>query len=340
MCLKKLHLLNFRSFKDLLLPLENSALIYGDNGAGKTSILEGIHFALKSKSFRTTSINSMINKDADFFRISSDIKDCKRALEKKTGKALIKKNYDSFDKYDFLPLLINNFSLRFLEQNKDVRRDFIDYYLFHVKHEYLDKLKRFRKILHSRNKALKIKDKDQIGVWTKLLVEESYEINKDRKEIISTVIENLKSNILEKINDEKWKKILDSLEISFFSGWIGEDLEMSLREEYEEDLKKGYTKSGAHKFDLDVEVYIEKSGNIMSRGAQKLLILLTFFSFGEYLLNNTSKKIIYLIDDLPSELDQNNLDLAFNFLRNFEGQKLITSIKKLENTHVDQLIDL
>ena len=53
-----------------------------------------------------------------------------------------------------------------------------------------------------------------------------------------------------------------------------------------------------------------------------------------------SKKIIYLIDVLPSELDQNNLDLAFNFLRNFEGQKLITSIKKLENTHVDQLIDL
>ena len=340
MCLKKLHLLNFRSFKDFLLPLENSALIYGDNGAGKTSILEGIHFALKSKSFRTTSINSMINKDADFFRISSDIHDCKRALEKRTGKALIKENYDSFDKYDLLPLLINNFSLRFLEQNKDVRRDFIDYYLFHVKHEYLDKLKRFRKILHSRNRALKIKDKDQIGVWTKLLVEESYEINKDRKEIISMVIENLKSNILEKINDEKWKKILDSLEISFFSGWIGEDLEMSLREEYEEDLKKGYTKSGAHKFDLDVEVYKEKSGNIMSRGEQKLLILLTFLSFGEYLLNNVSKKIIYLIDDLPSELDQNNLDLAFNFLRNFKGQKLITSIKKLENTHVDQLIDL
>jgi Recombinational DNA repair ATPase (RecF pathway) len=109
MCLKKLHLLNFRSFKDFLLPIENSALIYGDNGAGKTSILEGIHFALKAKSFRTTSINSMINKDADFFRISSDIYDCKRALEKRTGKALIKENYDSFDKYDLLPLLINNF---------------------------------------------------------------------------------------------------------------------------------------------------------------------------------------------------------------------------------------
>ena len=340
MCLKKLHLLNFRSFKDFLLPLENSALIYGENGTGKTSILEGIHFALKSKSFRTTSINSMINKDADFFRISSDIQDCKRALEKKTGKALIKENYDSFDKYDHLPLLINNFSLRFLEQNKDVRRDFIDYYLFHVKHDYLEKLKRFRKILHSRNKALKIKDKDQIGVWTKLLVEESYEINKDRKEIISMVIQNLKSNILDKINDEKWEKILDSLEISFFSGWKGEDLEMSLREEYEEDLKKGFTKSGAHKFDLEVEVYKEKSGNIMSRGEQKLLILLTFLSFGEYLLNNDTKKLIYLIDDLPSELDQNNLSFAFDFLRNFRGQKLITSIKKLEKTHVDQLIDL
>ena len=75
------------------------------------------------------------------------------------------------------------------------------------------------------------------------------------------------------------------LEISFFSGWKGDSLKEQLREEYEEDLIRGFTKSGAHKFDLEIKVLGEKSGNILSRGEQKLLILLVFLSFGEFFLS-------------------------------------------------------
>ncbi len=340
MHLSQLHLLNFRSFKDSLFELKDTILVHGENGSGKTSFLEAIHFSLKSKSFRTNSVNSMINKNHDFFRISIKNKNEKRIIEKRLGKVLIKNNYEKFNKYDVLPLLINNFSLRFLEQNKEVRREFVDYFLFHVKHDYLEKLRRFKKILFSRNLALKEKNKEQISVWTKLLVENSNEINIFRKEIITEVLKDLEGNILVKLEDSKWKKILRTLEISFYSGWKGDSLEKQLREEYEEDLSKGFTKSGAHKFDLEINVLGDKSGNILSRGEQKLLILLVFLSFGEFFSKIENKNLIYLIDDLSSELDQNNLNLAMQFLKIAKGQKVITSVKKIENESINQLIDL
>ena len=340
MYLNQLHLLNFRSFEDSFFELKDTNLVYGENGCGKTSFLEAIHFSLKAKSFRTSSVNSMINKNYDFFRISTKVNSDKKIIEKRIGKVLIKDNYETFNKYDVLPLLLNNFSLRFLEQNKEIRREFIDYFLFHVKHDYLEKLKKFKKILFSRNIALKEKDVEQISVWTKLLIEISNEINISRKEIVTEVLEDLEENILGKVGDNKWSEILSTLEISFFSGWEGESLEKRLREEYEEDLAKGFTKSGAHKFDLEINVLGEKSGNILSRGEQKLLILLVFLSFGEFFSNLENKNLIYLIDDLASELDQKNLDLAMQFLNITKGQKIITSVKKIENESINQLIDL
>ena len=340
MCLSQLHLLNFRSFKDSLFDLKDSVLVFGENGSGKTSFLEAIHFSLKSKSFRTSSVNSMINKDHDFFRISIKNKSDKKIIEKKLGKVLIKNNYEDFNKYDVLPLLINNFSLRFLEQNKEIRREFIDYFLFHVKHDYLEKLKRFKKILFSRNKALRENNKEQISVWTKFLIEISIEINILRERIVNEVLEDLEENILKKLEDKRWVEILSTLEISFFSGWKGHSLKEQLREEYEEDLIKGFTKSGAHKFDLEIKVLGDKSGNILSRGEQKLLILLVFLSFGEFFAKTENKNLIYLIDDLASELDKKNLNLALQFLDITKGQKIITSVKKIENKSIRQLIDL
>ena len=101
------------------------------------------------------------------------------------------------------------------KQNKEVIREFIYYFLFQVKHDYLEKLKKFKKILFSRNIALKEKDVEQIAVWTKLLIEISNDINTSRKEIVTEVLEDLEENILSKVEDNKWSEILSSLKILY-----------------------------------------------------------------------------------------------------------------------------
>jgi DNA replication and repair protein RecF len=114
----------------------------------------------------------------------------------------------------------------------------------------------------------------------------------------------------------------------------------ALRESYIEDLEKGYTTIGPQKFDLDIKIFGNNSSNILSRGEQKLLILLVFLSFGNFFSNIQDKEVIYLIDDLPSELDEENLALALQALKKTKQQKIISSVKNIENIKFDSVIDL
>ena len=69
----RVHLINFRPFSDIVFNLEETTLITGRNGSGKTSILEAIHVLLKSRSFRTSSINSLITREKENFILSAKL---------------------------------------------------------------------------------------------------------------------------------------------------------------------------------------------------------------------------------------------------------------------------
>ena len=97
--------------------------------------------------------------------------------------------------------------MAFLETNKDTRRDFLDYFMFHVKHDYLAEHKKFKKILSSRNRALKNKDEDQIALWTKLLTEQSELITQERKKILDEIIPYIPALLNELPLNDKWKEI-------------------------------------------------------------------------------------------------------------------------------------
>ena len=212
--------------------------------------------------------------------------------------------------------------------------------MFHVKHDYLEEHKKFKKILSSRNRALKNKDEDQIILWTKLLTAKSEILNTQRKKIFNKIISSIPPFLKELPLNKKWKEISSNLSFNFQKGWKGESLVEALRESYMEDLEKGYTTIGPQKFDLDIKIFGNNSSNILSRGEQKLLILLVFLSFGNYFSNIQDKEVIYLIDDLPSELDEENLALALQALKKTKQQKIISSVKKIENIQFDSVIDL
>ena len=120
MYLSRVHLINFRPFSEIVFNLEETTLITGRNGSGKTSILEAIHVLLKSRSFRTSSINSLINREKENFKLSAKLGEDLIVFEKKRKNKATNNGYKTADyKYKNFPILINNFSLAFLESDKD-----------------------------------------------------------------------------------------------------------------------------------------------------------------------------------------------------------------------------
>ena len=85
MYFSRVHLINFRPFSDIVFNLEETTLITGRNGSGKTSILEAIHVLLKSRSFRTSSINSLITREKENFILSAKLGEDLLVFEKKEG---------------------------------------------------------------------------------------------------------------------------------------------------------------------------------------------------------------------------------------------------------------
>lgn len=341
MYLSKIHLVNFRLFSDSLFNLQETTLITGKNGAGKTSVLEAIHVILKSRSFRTSSMNSLINLNEDNFLINAKLDSKTLTFEKKRRSAPVNNGYKTLSyKYENFPVLINNFSLAFLESDKEVRRRFLDYFMFHVKHDYIESHRKFKKTLSTRNRALKKNNEEEINIWTKLLLEQAEKITADREEILNQVTSEIPQFFKKLPLDERWKDIGNKLSLKFNRGWKEGQLIEVLRSNFQEDMRRGFTKFGPQRFDLEINILKEKAGDVLSRGEQKLLILLIFLCFGEFISEKIGKKVFYLVDDAAAELDEENLILAFKSLEKVNGQKIISAIKKPENIKLNNVIDL
>ena len=341
MYLSKIHLVNFRLFSDSLFNLQETTLITGKNGAGKTSVLEAIHVILKSRSFRTSSMNSLINLNEDNFLINAKLDSKTLTFEKKRRSAPVNNGYKTLSyKYENFPVLINNFSLAFLESDKEVRRRFLDYFMFHVKHDYIESHRKFKKTLSTRNRALKKNNEEEINIWTKLLLEQAEKITADREEILNQVTSEIPQFFKKLPLDERWKDIGNKLSLKFNRGWEEGQLIEVLRSNFQEDMRRGFTKFGPQRFDLEINILKEKAGDVLSRGEQKLLILLIFLCFGEFISEKIGKRVFYLVDDAAAELDEENLILAFKSLEKVNGQKIISAIKKPENIKLNNVIDL
>ena len=337
MSFSKIHLNNFRSFKSSSFNLGKNNLILGKNGAGKSSFLEAIFFILSKKSFRTSSLNAMVNFESSFFKVDAILNEEKFSFTKNLSSSI--KSIEGNFQNNFLPLILNNFSLNLLEAPKENRRSFIDYLMFHVEHDYKTNHLKFKKALAQRNRALKKSSSSELKSWTKIFIDLSQKLTKLKLEFIDSFLKSFPT-FLDTLSIPKELKVkFKSISITYDKGWK-DNLLAELRESFVKDQARGFTSLGPQTSDLSVKINKQDSGNILSRGEQKLLILLIYLFFIKTYNDLRPNKTIFLLDDLPSELDEKNLDLALNLLQSADCQLFITSLENLEKYEFDFVIDL
>lgn len=310
-------------------------LIFGDNGSGKTSLLEAIYFLIMGRSFRATKLDRIITHQARSFRLTGVLAGSpdkriglERSLDTPSINRLDGKNVAAQAQITILqPVqLLNYDSYRLLVDAASYRRKFLDWGLFHERADFIDLWRRFERVLRQRN----------IGLKERKLSREAfkpfnYELAKLGSEISTLRREYLKK--LEQILNEVFQQQLpDQFNMVYHPGWPeNEDLLEVIEREFVKDQQVGYTNSGPQRADWWIEFKDQrKVRDVYSRGQQKLLAFTLQLAQGLLLYRTSQRSCVYLIDDPLAELDDKSyraLECQLAKLPQDACQFFITSLK-------------
>lgn len=308
-------------------------LIEGENGSGKTSILEALHLLGLSRSFRTNKIRHLIQNSQESTLVFAEIDPLAQGLKHSLG---VQRNLDSdlrirYEGSDIdlstlaelVPLqVINSDTFMLLEGSPAIRRQFIDWGVFHADKAFIQLWRGFRRVLKQRNTLLKCGkiDHQLRQVWDREFIDFSEQVNRLRKEYLSLLRPEFDKVISQLFAGNQ-------IELNFSSGWDKKrELDEVLSTSFERDLKQGFTGSGPQRADLSLKIDGHSAAERLSRGQKKLVVSALKLAQGALFQRMNSRPCIYLIDDLPSELDAAHRALFCKVLEESANQCFITCV--------------
>ena len=324
-----------------LQPSSSVNVLYGLNGSGKTSVLEAIHMLGVARSFRTTRIKPVINRDAETCTVFGRLLVKAGTIPVGISRNLTEESLQirvageslksTSELARLLPLqIINPDTFRLLEGSPKLRRHFLDWGVFHVKHQdFFPIWKRMQKALKQRNSLLR---HGRISGYE--LTSWNLEFEK-----AATVIDRLRSDYIQKLipvfNDVLSElSDLDDLSIQYYRGWDKDrELKDVLESGLARDMQSGYTHSGPQRADLRVRIGRGSAVDVLSRGQLKLVVCALKLAQGFLYKEVQGKQCVFLVDDLPSELDTINRQKLCRLFQTMKCQTFITCVEKeaLEN---------
>ena len=336
MPIDSLYLEKFRLFDSKKIDLSpERSLIVGKNGSGKTSVLEAVEILFSGKSFRSSNTLDCIKHSDSFFKIAALGKSNEIDLRLETsksseGRISTKRSLGGKRiKSSEAPLIqaVLGKHLRMVEGEPELRRDFVNRLMFHVKPETSTLNNTYNKALQQRNRSLRKKlPIEQLNNWTEQVLELGMKLSKEQYDFFKVLKEVSIDYILNE-TEENNIEFLKNVNLHFISGW---DTSKTMRKCFQDSLPKdmalGYTTQGPHRQDFIFSVDKKKAAANLSRGQVKLLIILVFLS-SYYVINRFSKReSLLLIDDIGSEVDEDNLKILFNIISKDKNQVILTAI--------------
>lgn len=342
MICKKIKFKNFRNIENAEIEFSPSVTVLnGENGQGKTNILEGIYFCAGGRSFRTVHENELVRFDNDFARIDMTFSDGKRnnniefTFNAKTSKRYCKLNDVPLTKLSeimgkFRAVLFCPQHLSIVKDGPSIRRKFIDAALSQTDSQYLKSLQKYNGILNQRNALIKeARDKrdDKIFLdneypWSYQLSEQGQIISQKRQEYIEKLSTKVDYFLSDMTSGREKAEIIYSLAKS------KEELLSLLTDNRERELRFGATLYGPHKDDMTMLLNGRDARIYASQGQQRSFALSMKIAEGEISKEISSTYPVYLFDDILSELDEKRREYLISGIK--DKQVIITSCDKIE----------
>lgn len=330
MSIQTLKVSHFRNLSAVQLePCPSFNFIYGNNGSGKTSLLEAIYLLSLGRSFRTHLSHRLIQRDCEHLIVHASLSlSTQIGVEKHSdGKTRIR--VDGENKYSAaelarrLPLLLINPDVyKILEGGPKDRRRFLDWGVFHVEPEFLTCWQRAQKVIKQRNTLLRFNGSQQeILLWDRELCDVAMQLDRMREDYFLQ-FKKVFVDVLALLLDEP-------VSIRYYRGWPKEkSLEEALKDTLLRDKSLGYTQCGPHRADIKLLCNNISVADVLSRGQQKVLGCALQLAQGKLLKEIRDKHCIYLIDDLAAELDPQKREVLMEALVQLNSQVFITAIEE------------
>ncbi len=337
MFLQKLKLINFKNYDDVeLLFSDKINCFVGNNGAGKTNILDAVYYLSFCKSYFNSIDSQNIKHGRDFFAIHGSYKNEEslndnvsiiQKLNKKKSVKFNKKEYTRLaDHIGKIPLvMVSPYDRDLINEGSEVRRKYIDGVISQFDHIYLDNLIKYNKALMQRNALLRsfsenrYFDKVSLEIWDEKLKQHGEPIFEKRKEFLNEFNPMF----------EEYYQILsggkEEVEIIYQSKLFENNFTGLLESSIDKDRALRYTSTGIHKDDLIFKINGYPVKKFGSQGQQKTFVIAIKLAQFEYMRLVKKFKPILLFDDIFDKLDHKRVNQIIELVSedNF-GQVFIT----------------
>ncbi|WP_372744542.1 DNA replication/repair protein RecF [Lutibacter sp.] len=343
MHLKKITLVNFKNFESQSFDFEDKINCFvGDNGVGKTNVLDAIYYLSFAKSYFNSVATQNIRHNEDFFMIEGlyNINDKLETIVcslKKGNKKVVKRNGKIYEKFSehigYLPLVIISPADRdLITDGSDTRRKFVDNVISQSDAGYLQNLIKYTKVLAQRNSLLKYFaanrtfDALNLNVYNEQLESYGTIIYEKRKAFLEAFIPIFKKRYKVISNSKEEVDLVYKSQLNEFS------FKELFKQNAEKDRMLQFTSAGIHKDDLvfDIEGFqIKKFG---SQGQQKSYLIALKLAQFDFMNAQANVKPILLLDDIFDKLDDSRVSQLISLVNNDEFGQLFISDTHKERT--------
>ncbi len=331
MPLRRIRITALRCLEEVELDLHPQRnYIFGANGAGKTSLLEGIFLLGRGRSFRTRQIRRLVRRGSEGFAVFGTVERDEGVIQRlgiayRLGHLEKKIDGDAAagmaELARVLPVHALDPSMHALvEGGPSERRRFLDWGVFHVEQSYLESWKRYRRVLSHRNAALKGAATDrELHAWSVALAEAGEAVDGSRKKYLDLLVPSVAAF--------GQRLLARPLTLRYRRGWSDEEgLAATLESLRDRDRENGSTEAGPHRAELVLLIDERRVQDEASRGQQKLTAAALVLAQVAVESTLHPGRSVVVIDDPAAELDGQSLERLLEALDPLRAQLVLTAL--------------